>query len=175
MVDDTPGMPWRMPRTRTERLAGLIGCLVLCYAASGLGSIATARSVATWYQTLAKPGFTPPDWVFAPVWSTLYTMMAVALWLVWRKRGVAKALLPVAAFLAQLILNVAWSWLFFGYRWLGAASVEIVVLLLAIAATALAFWRIDRIAGMLLVPYLCWVVYAAVLTFSLWRINPVTG
>ncbi len=175
MIDREPPFPWRAPRMRTERLIGLVAGLVPCYGASALGAIATGRSVGTWYQTLAKPGFTPPDWVFAPVWSVLYTMMAVALWLVWRRRGLAGAKAAVALFLVQLALNVGWTWLFFGYRRLGWATVEIVLLLLAIGATIRAFYRIDRIAAALLLPYAAWVAYAALLTASLWRLNPPAG
>lgn len=175
MAEGQGAIWWRVPRTRTERLAGLAACLVLCYGASALGAVATARSVATWYQTLAKPGFTPPDWVFAPVWSALYTMMAVALWLAWRRRGLAGAKPAVVLFLAQLALNVIWTWLFFGFRRLDWASFEIALLLVAIAATIRAFHRIDRIAALLLLPYAAWVAYAGLLTVAIWRLNLPAG
>jgi tryptophan-rich sensory protein len=156
-------------RTGEQALA-LITCLAIVFAAAAVGGLFTGTSVSTWYRTLAKPSFTPPDWVFGPVWSTLYAMMGVAAWLVWRQSrpGVRLAL---ALFAVQLALNVAWSALFFGLRLPGAAFAEVLVLWLAIAATLLAFLRISSVAALLLVPYLAWVSYAAALTFSIWRLN----
>lgn len=145
--------------------------LALCLAVSALGAAATASSVNTWYPTLAKPFFNPPKWVFAPVWSTLYFMMAIAAWRIWRNPGPGRARKAVVLFCIQLALNLGWSLLFFGMRNIGGALVEIVILLIAIIATTAAFWRHDRLAGMLMLPYAAWVSYATVLNAALWRLN----
>ncbi len=145
--------------------------LALCLAVSAIGAAVTATSVGTWYRTLAKPAFNPPDWLFAPVWTALYFMMAVAAWRVWRRDGLRKARTAFALFVAQLALNLGWSIVFFGWRAIGAALVEIVVLLCAILATMALFWRRDRVAGMLFVPYAAWVAFATALNAALWQIN----
>jgi tryptophan-rich sensory protein len=145
--------------------------LALCLAVSALGAAVTATSVGTWYRTLAKPPFNPPDWIFAPVWTALYFMMALAAWRVWRRDGLREARAALTLFALQLALNLAWSVLFFGMRAIAAALVEIVVLLVAILATTLVFWRRDRVAGMLFVPYAAWVAFAVVLNAALWRLN----
>lgn len=163
MVGPKIGAP---PGKRWGLLAGL---LALCCAVAGIGGWVTATSVESWYPTLAKPGFTPPDRVFGPVWSVLYAMMAVAAWLAWRRVGWRDRALGL--FFAQLALNLAWSVLFFGLQLVGAALAEILLLLALIAATTLAFWRIDRRAGLLLVPYLLWVGYASLLNGAIWLIN----
>ena len=150
---------------------GFIAFLVLCLAVAALGGAATASSVGNWYPTLAKPAFNPPNWIFAPVWTALYFMMAVAGWRVWRSDGLRRARWALTLFALQLALNLGWSILFFGMHSIGAALIEIVVLLLAILATALAFWRHDRAAGMLFVPYAAWVAFAAVLNAAIWRLN----
>jgi tryptophan-rich sensory protein len=138
--------------------------------AAAAGAV-TADSVASWYPTLNKPVFTPPDWVFAPAWTVLYAAMAVAGWRVWRKVGFASGRNAMTLFAIQLLLNGAWSFLFFGAQSIGIALVDIVVLLLVIAATTAAFWRIDRIAGLLFVPYLLWVGYATALNAGIWLAN----
>jgi len=155
---------------RRETL-GFIAFLAPCFAVSALGAAATASSVHTWYRALAKPSFNPPDWVFAPVWTLLFFMMAVAAWRVWRRDGLRRARLAIALFGIQLALNLAWSLLFFGLRSVGAALVEIIVLLFAVAATAALFWRHDRIAGALLIPYAAWVAFATVLNAAIWHLN----
>ncbi|MGE0652082.1 MAG: TspO/MBR family protein, partial [Alphaproteobacteria bacterium] len=123
----------------------------------------TATSVGTWYQDLAKPAFNPPDWVFAPVWTTLFVLMSVAAWRVWRQGGFAHRRLEMAAYFGQLALNLLWSVLFFGARAPGWAFLEILVLLSAIAVTAVLFGRRNRLAGWLFLPYGAWVAFAAVL------------
>ena len=123
----------------------------------------------TWYATLAKPTWNPPNWIFGPVWTALYISMAVAAWLVWRKGGLWQW--PLALFAVQLALNAAWSWLFFGFHMPGAAFVEIVALLAAIVATTIAFWPKSMAAGILMLPYLGWVAFASVLNFTIWRLN----
>ena len=157
--------------SRGRDIAGLAVFLALCLAVSAIGGAVTATSVGGWYQALHKPSFNPPDWIFAPVWTALYLMMAVAGWLVWRGHGLRGARTAMTLFGAQLALNLGWSILFFGFRSIGAALVEVVILLLAILATTAAFWRRDRLAGMLFVPYAAWVAYATLLNAALWRLN----
>ena len=144
---------------------------MLCFGVAAAGGAATASSVGSWYAGLVKPSFNPPDWVFGPVWTALYLMIAVAGWRVWRRRGQPGARAALAAWGVQLALNLGWSFLFFGARLIGAALVEIVVLLAAIVVTAVLSWRIDRVAGGLLVPYIAWVGFATLLNASLWRLN----
>jgi len=151
----------------------LIGCIAICQAAGIIGSVFTAQSVATWYTTLQKPSFSPPNWLFAPVWITLYTMMGIALYLVWRKSESTD--IPSVVFIlfaVQLVLNALWSFIFFGLRSPFWGFVEITMLWLAILAVILLFWKFSRYAALLLVPYLLWVSFAAILNFSLWRLNP---
>lgn len=150
---------------------GLIVLLVVCFAAAGIGGAVTTPKIATWYAALAKPSWNPPNWIFGPVWSVLYLCMAIAAWLVWRQGGLAGAATPLALFAVQLVLNLAWSWLFFGFENPGLAFVDIVLLWAAIAATMVAFWFRSAIAGILFVPYLAWVSFAAVLNFVVWRLN----
>lgn len=157
--------------TTGRDLLGLAVFVVGCLAIGGAGGAITATSVATWYAGLAKPAFSPPDWAFGPVWTALYAMMAVAAWRVWRvpAPGRRRAL---GLFAVQLGLNLGWTALFFGLRRVDLAAVEVFALLAAIMATAVAFWRIDRPAGALMVPYGAWVAFAAVLTVAIWRLNP---
>ncbi len=151
-------------------LLALLACLGVCFAVGGIGSLFTGMSVTTWYPTLIKPRWTPPAWVFGPVWSALYAMMAVAAWLVWR-RGGDEIRLALTLFAGQLVLNVAWSGLFFALRLPGAAFAEILLLWLAIGATTMIFGRISTAAGLLFVPYFAWVGFAAILNFEIWRLN----
>jgi len=155
----------------SARWIGLVVFVVVCLGAGGLGAVATTPEIDNWYQTLSKPSWNPPDSVFGPVWTTLYIMMGIAAWLVWQPRGVRDAAVPLALFGLQLVLNVAWSWIFFGWHQPGWAFVEIVVLWLAIATTILAFESRSKTAAWLLVPYLAWVSFASVLNFAIWRMN----
>jgi benzodiazapine receptor len=139
---------------------------------AGLGSYWTIPALPGWYASLNRPSWTPPNQVFAPVWSTLYALMAVAAWLVWRQRSQTHTRIALTLFGMQLALNTAWSWLFFDRKQPGLAFVEVVLLWLAILATVLAFLRVRRVAGLLLVPYLRWVSYASALNFRLWQLNP---
>jgi tryptophan-rich sensory protein len=161
------------PRSR-DYLA-LAGFLLLCLAVSAAGGAITATSVDGWYQTLTRPPFNPPDWVFAPVWTTLYVLMAVAAWRVWRSGPWAETRLALSAWGVQLALNLAWSFLFFGLRSLALAFLEVLVLLAAIGVTALLFRRHDGWAAVLLLPYIAWVAFAALLNGSLWLLNPGGG
>lgn len=149
----------------------LIGLLVLCLGSAGLGGLATSTSVDSWYQTLAKPSWTPPGWLFGPVWTVLYLMMAVSAWLVWRQAGWPSTRAPLSWFGVQLALNVGWSVVFFGLQLPAMACVEIVLLWLSIAVTILAFRRRSVPASWLLVPYLAWTTFAALLNAAIWRLN----
>ena len=153
-----------------QHILGLAISMAICFAAAGIGSLLTTPSVGGWYAGIAKPWWTPPNWVFGPVWSTLYAMMAVGAWLVWR-RGGAEIRLALMLFATQLVLNVAWSGLFFALRLPGVAFAEILLLWLAIGATALIFGRISVAAGLLFVPYFAWVSFAAILNLAIWRLN----
>jgi tryptophan-rich sensory protein len=143
---------------------------LLCFLAAGLGSLFTMVSLGSWYAGLAKPSWNPPNWIFGPVWTTLYAMMAVAGWLVWRRGGL-QSWLALRWFAIQLVLNVVWSAVFFGLQLPGLAFFEILLLWIAIAATLLTSWRVSRTAGILLAPYLLWVSFAAILNFAIWRLN----
>jgi benzodiazapine receptor len=145
-----------------------------------IGSIFTSQSVSTWFQTIEKPSFSPPYWLFGPVWTTLYVMMGVSLFLVWRATGSTtfpeyRRTRKVAAFIAfgiQLILNVLWSFLFFGLRSPQLAFVEIIILLISIVATIVIFCRISKLAAILMVPYAGWVTFASFLNLQIWLLNP---
>lgn len=146
-------------------LAGFIG---ICLLVGALGGLATAKSVVEWYPTLNKPSWTPPSWVFGPVWTLLYIMMGIAAWLVWRK-GDAKGALIL--FFGQLLFNLAWSVLFFGARSPVLGLVDIAFLWLAVAATIFAFALKSRPAAFLLVPYLAWVSFASALNLAIVMLN----
>jgi tryptophan-rich sensory protein len=155
---------------RRDALA-LAAFLGLCFAVAALGGWVTQESVGTWYRTLRKPAFNPPDWVFGPVWMLLYAMIAVAGWRAWRKRARPRARAAFQAYGAQLALNLLWSFLFFGARQVGLALVDIAALLGAIVLTIALFARLDRMAAALLLPYAAWVAFAAALNFAIWRLN----
>jgi translocator protein len=155
--------------SRLKMVIALVGWLLLCFSAASLGAFFMPGE---WYATLKKPSWNPPGWIFGPVWSALYTMMAVAAWLVWKRGWFVARRRPLALFLVQLALNALWTPLFFGLHWPGVAFAEIVLLWLAIAATIAAFRPVSRMAMLLLGPYLAWVSFAAALNFTLWRLNP---
>jgi tryptophan-rich sensory protein len=143
----------------------------ICFSVAAIGSVWTSTSVRTWYLRLRKPSFNPPSWVFGPVWSALYLMMATSAWLVWRKGGWETPRVALLLFFIQLGLNLAWSGLFFGLRRPGLAMVDILALLVAVVATAIEFRTFSRTAFWLMVPYAMWVSFASVLNFSIWRLN----
>lgn len=152
-----------------EMIAQLILCIAVCMGVGILGSRWTTPALSPWYAGLAKPSWTPPNWLFGPVWTCLYLMMAVAAWFVWRRAGLGS--LPMLFFAVQLVLNLAWSGIFFRLRSPGAGFGDIVLLWLAILITMVGFWRSVPLAGTLLAPYFAWVSYAAALNFSIWRMN----
>lgn len=149
----------------------LLTSFVVCFTVAGLGGWLTAGGLREWYPSLVKPSWNPPNWIFGPVWSTLYAMMAVAAWLVWRRRDRSGSNLALGLFAVQLVLNFAWSGIFFGMRQPGWAFAEILVMWIAIVATIASFWPIDRRAAALMVPYLAWVSFASFLNFTIWRLN----
>ena len=147
----------------------LLLSILLAQGAGGIGAIATTPKIATWYSTLTKPGFSPPNWLFGPVWTILFLMMGVAFYLVWMKGKRAHTALVI--FGIQLVLNILWSFLFFGAESPGLALGEIMLLWWAIAATAINFEKISKTAGWLLMPYLFWVSFASVLNAAIFQLN----
>ena len=155
-----------------QKLREIGFALIPPFLAAAIGGVATGNAIPTWYSTLEKPAWNPPDWIFGPVWTVLYIMMGVASWQIWRlgteKQDVRDAL---GLYGAQLVLNTAWSLLFFGMRQIGLALGEIIALWALIAATANRFYRLKKSAGLLLVPYLLWVSFAALLNARIWQLN----
>ena len=152
------------------QIVALVLSLALVVAIAAIGGAATGASIDGWYRTLAKPPFNPPDRVFGPAWALLYALMAVAAWRVWRRRH-PHGRRALTVYALQLALNLAWTLIFFGLRLPGWALADILVLLAAVAATIALFWRVDRPAALLLVPYLAWVAFAAALNGAIWRLN----
>ncbi len=142
-----------------------------CLTVMALGALATRPAIAGWYAQLAKPGWTPPAWVFGPVWLVLYLSMGIAAWLIWCQRHTSAMAWPLSLFAAQLVLNGTWSYFFFLQHNPFAGFVDIVLLWCIIGVTLVAFWRVRPLAGWLLVPYLLWVTYAAALNATIWRLN----
>jgi benzodiazapine receptor len=157
--------------TKPKEWAGLAGWLVVTFIAAGIGAIASANAQA-FYAELTRPTWAPPSGVFGPVWTLLYLLMGIAAWLVWRERQQQAVWPALTLYLLQLIANALWTWLFFGWHRGALAFAEVVVLWLLLAATLIAFWRISRAAGLLLVPYLAWVSFATLLTWHIWQANP---
>ena len=155
-----------------KNIVRLVVSILICEGAGWLGSFFTGSSIPNWYATLARPAFNPPNWIFAPVWTVLFLLMGVSLFLVWQK-AVSGA--PVKAamiiFFIQLALNILWSVLFFGLHNPLLAFVEIIFLWLAILASIIYFYKISLSAAWLLLPYILWVSFAAVLNFFIWRLN----
>lgn len=152
----------------------LIISIVICEAAGGIGAIFTTPQINTWYATLKKPGFKPPDWLFGPAWITLFLLMGIALFLVWDKGLAFKDIRSaIIVFIVQFALNILWSALFFGLRQPLAGLVEIVVLWVAILLTIIYFWAVSRPAGILLLPYILWVSFATALNAGIVVLNRV--
>lgn len=151
----------------------IILCVIICLAVGYLSSNVTQSSIKTWYPTIAKPSFNPPNWVFAPVWTLLYIMMGIAAGMVWNKLETNKELVKKALsfFIIQLLLNALWSYLFFGLKNILLASIEIVLLWLIIYETYYIFKQVDKKASYLLIPYLAWVSFATILTGSIYWLN----
>jgi tryptophan-rich sensory protein len=157
---------------KTKGFITLLACIIVCQLAGFIGSMFTTPAIPTWYANINKPSFNPPNWVFAPVWTTLYLLMGIALFLVLLK-GLKEKYVKIAVlvFTFQLVLNSLWSFLFFGLQSPSAAFIEIILLWAAILASIILFFRISKIAGYLLIPYILWVSFASVLNFAIWQIN----
>lgn len=155
------------------RLQALAGWLLLTFVFAAIGGYASAQA-PEFYQQLERPPWAPPAWLFGPAWSVLYLLMAIAAWRVQRAAGQNRsgARAELTLYVLQLGFNALWTWLFFAWHQGASAFGEILVLWLLIAATIVAFWRRDRWAGLLLVPYICWVSFATCLCYSVWQRNP---
>lgn len=154
----------------TPRLAISI---IIVFFAGAIGTIATLSEIPTWYAALAKPTWAPPNWLFGPVWTTLYILIGVALFLVWRKGSDKKDVkLALLVFAVQLVLNVLWSVVFFGYHSLLGGVIVVILLWIAILANIIVFYRVSKPAGLLLVPYIIWVSIASYLNYSVYLLNP---
>jgi translocator protein len=162
----------QMEADRKSNIMKLVASIIIPQAIGGIGALLTMPSIEAWYAGLNKPSFNPPNWIFGPVWTVLFLMMGIALFLVW-KNGLSgkEAKTAVAVFGIQLFLNLSWSFLFFFLHLPLAAFIEIIILWTAIGATLALFTRLSRTAGLLLVPYFLWVSFAAVLNFFLWWLN----
>jgi translocator protein len=161
-----------MNKLESPAIPKLVAAILVCEAAGGVGALATRDAIDGWYSTLRKPAFNPPNWVFGPVWTALYMLMGIALYRISTDGGKDSAIRRAQGlFAAQLALNAGWSFLFFGRRSPLYALVEIVLLWMTILFTIAAFFRISKFAGLLLVPYLLWTTFAAVLNLSIWRLN----
>jgi len=158
-------------RSVPKNAFGLLGWLFATFAVAAIGGAASAHAGA-FYQQLTQPGWAPPGWLFAPVWSALYLLMGIAAWLVWRERGFRGARTALSLFLLQLAANALWTWLFFAWQQGALAFGEILILWALILGTLVAFWRVRPLAGALLLPYLAWVTFASVLAFATWQLNP---
>lgn len=156
--------------TRGQDWLGLAGWLALSYAAAAIGAIASAQA-PSFYLDLARPAWAPPAGAFGPVWTALYGLMGVAAWLAWRRTGRQRGT-ALTLFVVQLAVNALWSWLFFRWRLGGWAFADILLLDALVTATLVAFWRIQRVAGLLLAPYLAWILFATALTWAVWQANP---
>jgi benzodiazapine receptor len=161
-----------MVHIKGKDVLALVICILICQCAGFIGSFFTRPSIPTWYATLDKPPFTPPNGVFSPVWITLFLLMGISLFLIWR-RGLAEKTVRVAIvfFGSQLIFNILWSVLFFGLKSPLAGFIDITVLWVAIAFTIFYFLKVSKTAGVLLLPYFVWVSFASVLNFFIWRLN----
>ncbi|MBV7316583.1 TspO/MBR family protein [Shewanella sp. NIFS-20-20] len=157
--------------TLPRQLIGFAAWLGLCFVTSALGAIASIQA-KTFYGQLSQPEWAPAAWVFGPVWTSLFIMMAIAAWLVWRQQGGQHRVQALTLFVIQLAINALWSWLFFAWQLGMFAFIDIVILVALLALTIISFWREQRLAALLLVPYLLWVTFAAGLNYSLWQLNP---
>ena len=152
------------------KVARLFLTIVICQLAGLIGAFFTTPNIDSWYAGLIRPSFAPPNWVFAPVWTALFILMAIALFIAWENKF-KKAKLGLLFFVIQLILNIFWSFLFFGLHNPWFALIEIIVLLIVIILTTIQFWKTNMWAGILMLPYIAWVGFATVLNFGYWWLN----
>ncbi len=161
-----------LKREKKFQFVPFIICLLIPLIIGAIGGLLTMESVKTWYTTLSKPAFNPPNWIFGPVWTTLYILMGIASYLVWKKRKVVIGYAwAVGIYFLQLLLNLMWSFLFFYQHKIGSALVEIGILLIAIIVNAFVFYRISKVAAWLYLPYFLWVSFASYLTYSIFILN----
>lgn len=157
--------------TRSYQWLALAGYLAACFLVSAIAGYATVQAIPTWYADILKPRFTPPNQVFAPVWTILYALMGIAVWLIWRMPDSPDRTRALILFWLQLLLNFAWSWIFFHQHQVFAAALEIIILWFAILFATIAYWRVYPPAGWMMVPYLCWVSFASILNWGVWHAN----
>lgn len=150
----------------------LIYSILLSWSAGIIGSIFTFQSISTWYVLLNKPDFNPPNYLFGPVWSVLYTLIGISFYFIWRTPKTSLRNQAINIFLTQLFFNGLWSIVFFGFRDIFTALIVILILWVSILMTILRFWQLNKTAAYLLLPYLLWVSIATVLNFSIWKLNP---
>jgi tryptophan-rich sensory protein len=158
-------------RSRNKLLLGLAGWLLVSFAAGGIGAAATLDA-ARFYGHLNLPAWAPTAGVFGPVWSVLYALMGIAAWLVWKRSGAIDAYVALTLFFVQLALNALWCWFFFGWHRGGVAFADIVLLWIVVAAMLASFWQHNRMAAVILAPYLAWITFAAALNYAVWKLNP---
>ena len=157
--------------SKQKQILGLVGWLVVSFAASAVGAMATIQA-KSFYSRLAQPPWAPPPGIFGPVWTVLYALMGIAAWLVWRSGGFRPNRKALTVFLLQLAFNALWSWLFFAWHRGAWALADVLVLWILIVAALVSFWRVRPVAGALLIPYLLWVSFASALNYSVWQLNP---
>ncbi len=148
----------------------IIVCAIICLTLGTLSGLSTIDAITNWYQFLAKPSFNPPNWIFGPVWTLLYLMMGISLGIIWHSTNNSRKK-AMQLFAVQFVLNLGWSFLFFNLHMFGTAYIEIIVMLIAIIFTIFAFYKINKTAAYLLIPYLCWVTFASFLNLSIWVLN----
>jgi tryptophan-rich sensory protein len=154
---------------KSRNYTAMLFFILVAQAVGGAASLVTLPAVENWYPGLVKPSFNPPDWLFAPVWVTLYFLMAIAAWRVWRVRGLKST--PLILYAIQLALNFAWSFIFFGAHQIFFGLIEIATLLVFVIATTVAFFRTDAWAGAMMLPYIAWVGFATTLNAAIWQLN----
>lgn len=150
------------------KIIGFVVWILICFLPAIIGS---QFGPGDWYQTLAKPEWNPPNWIFGPVWTLLYILMGISVWIIWKNYGLKTAAIPIGFFVAQLVLNSLWSWFFFGLENVGLAFVDIIALWTFILITLIMFWKLNTWSGVLLIPYLAWVSFATVLNYNIWQMN----
>lgn len=155
----------------SEQLKNLLGLAFWVVVTFSVAALASQFEPSEWYTNISKPAWTPPGWLFGPVWSILYLSMSVCAWLVWRQRHKTAVSWPLAFYLAQLAINGMWSWLFFGRQWIGLALIDLLALVILVVITVAMFLRVRKTAGLMLIPYLLWISFAAALNLQIWRMN----
>jgi translocator protein len=154
-----------------KNILKLIASVVISQAAGAIGSLFTVQNIPTWYAGLNKPSFNPPNYIFGPVWISLYFLMGIAFFLVWKKAETHNIRVPAALFIVQLVLNALWSILFFGMKNPALGFIEIIIMWIFIVLCILKFYPVSKTAAWLMIPYLLWVSFAAVLNFKIWMLN----